>query len=111
VCFYSNTYNGFTAVAFQFSCIGNSPGATQLLTELNRIDPNQDPKIRECVDGFLVGSDLESQLADKWFMVCHYRLFPELVNGSSANLISAAEKQLPKILLGAILPSARPPHP
>ena len=115
--FYSDTYNGFAAVAFQFSCIGNGPGATQLLTEVNQMkqnqtkqnqaeqnqteqnqteqnqtEQNQDPKPLECVDGFLVGSGLERQLADKWFVVCHYRLFPASVNGSPTNPIFASEK-------------------
>jgi len=72
-----DTYNEFTAVALQFSCIGNGPGATQLLKGLNEEDPNRET----CVDGFLVGSGLESQLADKWFVVCHYQLFSKLIGG------------------------------
>jgi len=71
--FHSNTYTRFTAVAFQFSCIGNDPRAAQLL-----IDLEQDPHVREYIDVFLVGSDLERQFPDKWSMVCYNLPFSKL---------------------------------
>lgn len=84
---YLYTYDRFTAVAFQFTCIGNDPGAAQLLIRLK-----QDPNLGACVDGFLVGSDLERQLADKWFVVCHYQLFSKLADRDPTDLIFASEK-------------------
>ncbi|KAG0641319.1 hypothetical protein HOY80DRAFT_902534 [Tuber brumale] len=66
---------GFDAVSFQFSRIGNDPGAAQLLIELD-----EDRDLGKYIDVLPVEFDMESQLADKWFM-------------------------LPKILLGAILPT------
>ena len=68
VYFYSNTYNGFTAVSFQFSRIGNDPGAAQLL-----IDLDEDPDLGDYIDILPVEFDLESQLEDKWFIVGHNR--------------------------------------
>ncbi|PUU79858.1 hypothetical protein B9Z19DRAFT_1045955 [Tuber borchii] len=65
---------GRDAVRFQFSRIGNGPGAAQLL-----IDLDEDRDVREYIDVLPVEFDLERLLADKWFI-------------------------LPKILLGAILP-------
>ncbi|PUU79846.1 hypothetical protein B9Z19DRAFT_1045931 [Tuber borchii] len=65
---------GFDAVSFQFSRIGNDPGAAQLL-----IDLDEDTDLGEFIDVLPVEFDLERQLQDKWFV-------------------------LPKILLGAILP-------
>ncbi|PUU79856.1 hypothetical protein B9Z19DRAFT_977489 [Tuber borchii] len=72
---------GFDAVSFQFSRIGNDPGAAQLL-----IDLDQDPEIGEYIDVLPVEFDLPGQLEDKWFV-------------------------LPKVLIGAILPDAMPPLP
>ncbi|PUU79847.1 hypothetical protein B9Z19DRAFT_1022673 [Tuber borchii] len=66
---------GFEAVTFQFSRIGDDPGAAQLL-----IDLDQDPDLGDYIDVLPVEFDLKHQLEeDKWFV-------------------------LPKILLGAILP-------
>ncbi|RPB03047.1 hypothetical protein L873DRAFT_1841382 [Choiromyces venosus 120613-1] len=66
---------GIDAVTFQFSRIGNDPGATQLLKELD-----QDADLGDFIDVLPVECDLKRQLeGDKWFV-------------------------LPKILLGAILP-------
>jgi len=79
--FYSNTYTGFTAVAFQFSCIGNDPRAAQLLTDLD-----QDPHVREYIDVFLVGSDLERQFADKWSIVCYNPPFSKLTGSNLGQL-------------------------
>ena len=64
--FYSNTYNQFTAVRFQFSRIGNDPGAAQLLADLD-----QDPDIGEYIDVLPVELGLEGQLANKWSVVCY----------------------------------------
>ncbi|KAG0128936.1 hypothetical protein HOY82DRAFT_506254 [Tuber indicum] len=67
---------GFEAVTFQFSRIGNNPGAAQLLVELD-----QDPDIEEYINVFPIDCDFEHQLGkNKWFV-------------------------LPKVLLGAILPN------
>ncbi|PUU80831.1 hypothetical protein B9Z19DRAFT_1106808 [Tuber borchii] len=66
---------GFDAVKFQFSRIGNDPGAAKLLEDLG-----EDRDIGEYVDVLPVEFYLERQLEDKWFI-------------------------LPKILLGAILPN------
>ena len=74
VYFYSSTYNGFTAVSFQFSRIGHDPGAAQLL-----IDLDEDPDLGEYIDVFPVEFDLERQLEDKWFVVCHNQLFKLLI--------------------------------
>ena len=73
--FYSNAYNWFTAVSFQFSRIGNDPGATQLL-----IDLDDDPDLGEFIDVLPVEFDLKSQLEDKWFVVCHNRLSSKLID-------------------------------
>lgn len=62
----SNTYNGFTAVSFQFSRIGNDSGAEQLL-----IDLDDDTDLGNYIDVLPVKFDLEDQLKDKWWMVCH----------------------------------------
>ncbi|CUS12903.1 unnamed protein product [Tuber aestivum] len=73
---------GFEAVTFQFSRIGNDPGATQLLEELDN-----DVDLGKYIDILPVECDLRRQLAeDRWFV-------------------------LPKILLGAILPDVKSPHP
>jgi len=64
--FHPNTYNQFTAVRFQFTRIGNGPGAAQLL-----IDLDEDRDIREYIDVLPVEFDLERLLADKWFIVYH----------------------------------------
>ena len=61
---YSNTYDGFTVVAFQFSRIGNDPDGAQMLVELD-----EDPHIGEHIDVLRIGFDLERQFIDKWFMV------------------------------------------
>ena len=66
ICFYSNTYNEFTAVAFQFSHIGNDPGAAKLLEDLDK-----DRDLREYIGVLPVEFDLECLLATKWFVVCH----------------------------------------
>ena len=73
--FYSNTYNGFTAVSFQFSRIGNDPGAEQLLNDLD-----DDKELGEFIDVLPVEFDPEIKLVDKWFVVCHNRLSSELIN-------------------------------
>ncbi|KAG0128934.1 hypothetical protein HOY82DRAFT_671393 [Tuber indicum] len=65
---------GFDAVSFQFSRIGNDRGAEELLIELDK-----DHELGKYIDVLPLEFDIESQLADKWFV-------------------------LPKILLGAILP-------
>ena len=59
-------YNGFTAVSFQFSRIGNDPGAAKLLKRLGR-----DKSLRKCIDVLPVEFDPEFLLAEKWFVVCH----------------------------------------
>ena len=61
-----NTYNGLVAVTFQFSRIGNDSGAAQLL-----IDLDEDPDLGDYIDILPVEFDLERQLEDKWFVVCH----------------------------------------
>ena len=71
----SNTHNGFTAVSFQFSLIGNDPDAAKLLEDLD-----QDPDIGEYIDMLPVEFDLERQLEDKWFVVCHNLHFSKLIN-------------------------------
>ena len=68
ICLYTITYNKFIAVTFQFSRIGNDPGGAQLL-----IDLDDDPELGEYIDVFHVEFDLERQLEDKWFVVCHNR--------------------------------------
>ena len=73
--FYTNADNGFTAVSFQFSLIGNDPGAAKLLEDLG-----QDRDLREFIDAFPVEFDLERQPTDKWFVVCHNMLFSKLIN-------------------------------
>ena len=65
MCSYFNAHNGFVAVTFQFSRIGNDPGAAQLL-----IDLDDDPDLGEYIDVLPVEFDLERQLEDKWFVVC-----------------------------------------
>ncbi|PUU82953.1 hypothetical protein B9Z19DRAFT_1073820 [Tuber borchii] len=65
---------GRDAVAFQFTRIGNDPGAARLLMDLD-----QDPDLREYIDVLPTEFDLERRMSEKWFV-------------------------LPKILLGAILP-------
>ena len=71
----SNTYNVPTAVSFQFSLIGNDPRAAKLLEELD-----QDPDIGEHNDILPVEFDLEHQMEDKWFVVCHVLFFRRLIN-------------------------------
>ena len=72
---YFNAYNGLIAVTFQFSCIGNDPGAAQLLRDLH-----DDPNLREFLDVLPVEFDLECLLADKWWwVVCHNQLFKLLI--------------------------------
>jgi len=79
----------FTAVTFQFSCIGNDPDAAQLLKDLDR-----DPDIGRYIDVFLVGSNFERQLEDKWFVVCYSLPFSKLVDlkGSPTDSTSILEK-------------------
>lgn len=74
ICFYSNTYTGFIAVTFQFTRIGNDPGAAQLL-----IDLDEDPDIREYIDVLPVEFGLECLSEDKWFVVCHDMLFSKCI--------------------------------
>ena len=66
---YSNAYNGLTAVTFQFSRIGNDPGAAQLL-----IDLDKDPDLGKYIDILPIEFDIERQLMDKWWVVCHNQL-------------------------------------
>lgn len=73
LCFYSDTYNGLTAVSFHFSRIGNDDGAYQLLKGLDN-----DLNIGENIDVFDVISDVEGQLDDEWLAVCHYLLFKSM---------------------------------
>ena len=74
--FYPNTYTGFAAVTFQFSRIGNDPGAAQLL-----IDLDKDPDLGKYVDVFLAAFDLECQMEeDRWFVVCHDLLLPKPID-------------------------------
>jgi len=68
-----NTYNGFAAVTFQFSRIGNDPGAAQLLEDLD-----QDQEIGNCIDVLPVEFDPQGEFPEKWFVVCHKRLFSGL---------------------------------
>jgi len=72
--FYSNTYNGSTAVLFQFSRIGSDPGAAMLLHNLG-----QDPGIGEFIDVLPVKFDPKGEFPEKWFVVCHYLLFSKLL--------------------------------
>ena len=50
---------------------------------------------------------------DKWFTACHTRLSSKPINLKQEPrwLHIFWKTQLPKILLGAILPNVRPPHP
>ena len=73
VCSYFNAHNRFAAVTFQFSRIGNDPGAAQLL-----IDLDGDRDIRKYIDVLPVKFDPECLLADKWFVVCHALLLFKL---------------------------------
>lgn len=74
ICFYSNTYTGFTAVTFQFTRIGNDLGAAQLLINLD-----EDPDIREYIDVLPVEFGLDHLSEDKWFVVCHDMLFSKCI--------------------------------
>jgi len=67
---YFNTYKVPTAVRFQFSRIGNDPGAAELLEDLG-----QDEELGEFIDVFPVEFDREGLLEDKWFVVCYNLLF------------------------------------
>jgi len=60
-----NTYNGFTAVAFQFTRIGNDSGSAKLLEDLK-----QDQEIGKYLDVLPVEFYPEGEF-DKWFVVCH----------------------------------------
>ena len=73
MCSYFNTYNGLAAVTFQFSRIGNDLSAAQLLMDL---DGYRD--IGKYIDVLPTEFDPECLLADKWFVVCHARLFLKL---------------------------------
>ena len=64
-----NTYNGFAAVTFQFSRIGNDPGAEKLLEDLDR-----DREIGEYIDVLPVEFNPEGEF-DKWSVVCHNQPF------------------------------------
>jgi len=70
MCSYFNTYNGLAAVSFQFSRIGNDPIAAQLLMDLDGYR-----EVRKYIDVLPTKFDPECLLADKWFVVCHARLF------------------------------------
>lgn len=70
-----NTYNGSAAVSFQFSRIGNDLSGAQLLTDLDR-----DSELGEYIDTLPIEFDLERQLEDRWFVVCHDRLFSKPVD-------------------------------
>ena len=74
VSIYLNAYNGLTAVTFQFSRIGNDPGAARLFVHLD-----EDPDLGEYIDILPVEFDLEHQLRDKWWVVCHNQLFKLLI--------------------------------
>ncbi|CUS12906.1 unnamed protein product [Tuber aestivum] len=75
-------FDGPPAATFQFSKIGTDTGGTQLLGQLD-----QDQDLGQYIDMLPLEPDFGRQLAeDKWFV-------------------------LPKILLGAILPDVRLPHP
>lgn len=76
----SNTYNGFTAVAFQFSRIGNDSGAAKLLQDLDR-----DETLRKLIDVLPVEFDPECLLAEKWFYVILGFPSPLIRNGSPTN--------------------------
>lgn len=77
------TYDGTTAVTFQFSRIGNDTKTDKLLIELD-----QDPDIGPFIDVFFVKLDLNSELEDdRWFVVGHKRLFNSLIfNGRPTNI-------------------------
>ncbi|PUU80835.1 hypothetical protein B9Z19DRAFT_1020740 [Tuber borchii] len=62
------------AVSFQFSRIGDDPGAAELLMDLEK-----DPYLGKYIDVFPVEFSLERQLEDKWFVVCHIQLFKLLI--------------------------------
>jgi len=64
-----HTHNGFIAVSFQFSRIGNDPGAAELLQGLDRNE-----SLRKYINVLPVEFDPKSLLAEKWFVVCHTRL-------------------------------------
>ena len=70
-----NTYNGFAAVTFQFSRIGNDEGAAQLLEDLD-----QDRKIRKYIDVLPVEFDPKGGFPEKWFVVCHNLLFSKFID-------------------------------
>ena len=72
--FYSNTYNGSTAVSFQFSRIGSDPGAAMLLHSLDR-----DPGIGEYIDVLPVKFDPKGEFPEKWFVVCRGLLFSKFI--------------------------------
>ena len=74
-CLYFNAYKGPTAVSFQFSRIGNDPGAAQLLRDLD-----EDPDLGEYIDVLPVEFNLKKQLEDKWFVVCRNQLSSKLIN-------------------------------
>lgn len=63
---YSNTYDGLTAVTFQFSRIGNDSGAAKLLEDLD-----QDPDVGKYIDVLPVEFDPEGEFPEKWFVVCY----------------------------------------
>lgn len=73
--FYSDTYNGFTAVLFQFTRVGKDCGAARLLVDLDR-----DPDLGESIGVFPGEFDLESRPEDKWFVVCHNRPFSKPID-------------------------------
>jgi len=73
--FCSNTYNGFAAVSFQFSLIGNDYGAAKLLEDLD-----EDPDIGEYIDILPVEFDLERRMEDRWYIVCHNLLFSHFID-------------------------------
>ena len=68
---YYNTYNGVTAVSFQFTHVGRDPSAARLWMDLG-----QDTTVGEFIDVFGLGHWLE----DKWTVVCHNWLFSNLIS-------------------------------
>ena len=70
---YFNTHKVSTAVAFQFSRIGDDPGAAQLL-----IDLDNDSDLEDFIDVLPVEFNprLDWDEDDKWWVVCH-NLLPQ----------------------------------
>jgi len=71
---YSNTYNGFTAVLFQFIRVGSDRSTAQLLLDLD-----QDPDLAEFVGVLPFKFNPEYQPEDKWDIVCYNQLLFKLI--------------------------------